>query len=125
MASFRDIKRKARRDVHQHLRVPALYLATREATPVECFVRVHTKFAALGDMKGTNFNYAEREEETPKLIIWREEISQPARNAIISVETGEAYQIDSVQPADDLTITVNVTAMDSEDTVGLPVPEST
>ncbi len=106
------------------MRVPALYLATRDAVPVPCFVRVHTKFAALGDMKGTNLRFAEREEETPKLIIWREEIPQPARNAIISVELGEAYQIDNTQPDDDLTITVMVTVMLPEDTTGLPVPET-
>ncbi len=122
MRSFRDIKRNARRVVQLHLRVPALYLATRDAVPVPCFVRVHTKFQALGDMKGTNFNYAEYEDITPRIILWREELPQPSRNAIISVEAGEAYQIDNVQPADDLTITAMVTAMDIEDTAGLPIP---
>ena len=124
MRSFRDIKRRARRDVHQHMRVPALYLATVGAVPVPCFVRVHTKFQALGDMKGTNFNYAEYEDITPRIILWREELPQPVRNAIISVEAGEAYQIDNVQPADDLTITAMVTAMDLSDTVGLPIPST-
>ncbi len=124
MRSFRDIKRNARRAVQLHLRVPALYLATRDAVPVPCFVRVHTKFQALGDMKGTNFNYAEYEDITPRIILWREELPQPSRNAIISVEAGEAYQIDNVQPADDLTITAMVTAMDIEDTADLPIPST-
>lgn len=124
MASFRDIKRRARRDVQLHLRVPALYLASIDAVPVQCFVRVHTKFQALGDMKGTNFNYAEREDITPRIIIWREEIPQPVRNAIISVEAGEAYHIDNTQPPDDLTITAMVTQLDNEDPklADLPIP---
>lgn len=124
MASFRDIKRRARRDVQLHLRVPALYLASIDAEPVPCFVRVHTKFQALGDMKGTNFNYAEREDITPRIIIWREEIPQPVRNAIISVEAGEAYYLDNIQPPDDLTITAMVLQMDADDEklALLPVP---
>lgn len=125
MASFRDIKRRARRDVQTHMRVPALYLASIDAVPVPCFVRVHTKFQALGDMKGTNFNYAEYEDITPRIILWREEIPQPVRNAIISVEAGEAYYLDNVLPPDDLTITATVAKLDDDDPklAMLPVPE--
>ena len=124
MASFRDIKRKARRDVQKHLRVPAYYLVSGEAEPVACFVRLHTKFGALGDMAGTNLGYAEREEILPRIILWREEIPQPVRNAIISVEEGEAYLIDHVQPADDLTITATVVVMPASEAAGLPYPGS-
>ncbi len=124
MATFRDHKRRARRNVHKHMRVAAFYLADRNAVPVPCFVRVHTKFQALGDQAGTNLNYAEREDVTPRIIFWREELPQPSRNAIISVEVGEAYQIDNIEPADDLTITAMVTRMDLADTIDLPVPET-
>jgi hypothetical protein len=124
MASFRDIKRRARTDVQRHLCVRALYLASIDAVPVPCFVRVHTKFQALGDMKGTNFNYAEYEDITPRIILWREEIPQPVRNAIISVEAGEAYYLDNVLPPDDLTITATVAKLDDDDPklTMLPVP---
>ncbi len=126
MASFRDIKRRARTDVQKHLRVRALYLATIDAVPVPCFVRVHTKFQALGDMKGTNFNYAEYEDITPRIILWREEIPQPVRNAIVSVEAGEAYYLDNIEPPDDLTITAMVVKMDDDDPklAMLPNPET-
>ncbi len=123
MVSFRDIKRRARSDIHGHMKVRALYLANRTATPVPCYVRVHTSFAALGDMKGTSFRYAEREEFTPTVILWREEIPAPLRNAIISVEAGEAYYVDHVNPADDQTITVTVVPLTDDDAQGLPVPE--
>jgi hypothetical protein len=122
MAGFRDILRRGRRDVHQHMHVAALYIV-EGAEPLPCTVRVHNKFLALGDMKGTSFDYAEREDITPKLILWREEIPQPQRNAIISVEAGEAYQIDHIAPPDDLTITATVIRMSADDAAGLPVPE--
>ena len=127
MASFRDIKRKARSDVHKHMRVTALYIppASIDAaqTPIPCTVRVHSKFAALGDMAGTNFGYAERSEILPRLLIWRAEIAQPVRGAIVSVEEGEAYSIDFVEPHDDLSITATVKRLSAEKSLGLPVPE--
>lgn len=123
MASIRDIKRRARSDLHNHMRVRALYLSTRTATPVPCYVRVHTSFAALGDMKGTSFRFGEREEFTPSIIVLRAEIPAPLRNAIISVEAGEAYYVDHINPPDDATITVHVVPMLADDAVGLPVPE--
>jgi len=124
MRSKRDIIRRARRDVQQHLRVPALYLATLASRPIPCFVRVHTSNAALGDMKGTSFSYAERIEFTPSVLIWREEVAAPVRGAIISVEPGEAYKIDHVSPPDDLTIKATVVALSAREATGLPVPES-
>lgn len=123
MPGFRDILRRGRRDVHKHLHVAALYIESADAEPVPCTVRVHKHFAALGDMKGTSFDYAEREEVTPKLILWREELPEPRRNAIISVEAGEAYMIDHIGEPDDLTITATVTRMSQSDAAGLPVPE--
>jgi hypothetical protein len=124
MRSKRDIIRRARRDVQEHLCVPALYLPTRDATPVPCAVRVHTSNAALGNLSGSNFGYAERVEFTPSVLIWREDITAPVRNAIISVEPGEAYLIDYVAPPDDLTIKANVVPLSAAEAAGLPVPES-
>lgn len=123
MRSKRDIIRRARRDVQHHLRVPALYLATPTSQPIPCFVRLHTSNAALGDMKGTSYSYAEREEFTPSMLIWREEIAAPVRNAIISIEPGEAYVISHIAPPDDLTIKATVTPLPANEAVGLPVPE--
>ena len=120
--AFRDIKRRARRAVQQQMGVPVLYLATRTSKPLECNMRVHTKFGALGDMKGTSMSYAEREDIAPRVIIWRDEVPNPVRNAIISVETGEAYFIDHLMPPDDLTITALVVALTEDEAAGLPVP---
>lgn len=108
MKSFRDIKRRARGDVHRHMRVPALYIESVGAKPRRVMVRPHTQFSALGDMKGTSFSYAERIEFTPTCIFWRDELPEPRRNAIITVQEGEAYYLDTVLPPDGQTIKVNL-----------------
>lgn len=122
MRSFRDIKRKARRDLHRELQVPALYIADIGGPAVLVHVRPHTKFNALGDLQGTNFNYAEREEPQPRIIFMRDEVMAPKRGAIISVEPGEAYRVDHTQPADDISITAYVIQLTEKEAVGLPVP---
>lgn len=127
MSRFRDIKREARRDLHQELEVAALYIAEWPlpdgATPVPVTVRIHTSFAALGDQKGTNFNSAEMLDRQPQMIFLREQGVTPRRQAIVSVAPGEAYRIGVVQPADDITIKADIVVMPATQTTGLPVPE--
>jgi hypothetical protein len=123
MSSFRDIKRKARRDLHREMQVPALYMLSRDdENPRLVHVRLHTKFVELGDQKGTNFLSAERLDIEPRIIFMRDEVNVPARNAIISVVTGEAYYVDRTEPADDITIKAYVVEMTVADAAGLPVP---
>ena len=124
MSRWRDIKRRMRRDVHDTMRVPALYLATRQAVPVPCMVRLHTKFSAVGDLPGGGSQYAERMETTPRVILDRNDVEMPDRNGIISVAPGEAYRILSTQPADGEFVTVNVAALPAADAASLPVPEA-
>ncbi len=123
MSRFRDIKRQARRDLHEELEVAAFYIAEPDADPVPVTVRVHTSFAALGNQKGTNFNSAEMIDRQPQIIFMRDQGVIPRRNAIVSVEVGEAYKIGVVQPPDDLTIKADITPVPKSETVGLPVPE--
>lgn len=123
MIPFRDIKRKARRDLHNHMGVPALYIESKGAEPRPITVRLHTRFDALGDQKGTNFHSAEREEVIPRIIIMRDEVPSPKRNAIVSIEPGEAYYLDAVQPPDDITITIHVVPLTAKEAEDLPVPE--
>lgn len=121
MSVFRDIKRSARQDLHLHLSVPAV-LVTSGADPFLCTVRIQNSFAALGDLKGTSFHYAEREEISPKAIFLRSEVPNPKRGDIISVEVGEAYRIDSVLPPDDITVAANILRLTGDSLTGLPVP---
>lgn len=107
--------------------VPALYLLPADPgpweEPVPCGVRLHLKFQALGDLKGTSSHYAEREEMTPKAIFFRDDVDAPARDAVISVAVGEAYRIDHTLPADGEFVTASIVPLTASETVGLPVPE--
>lgn len=120
MPTFRDHKRKARRQLHQRLAVPAIYIAPGGAQTA-CTVRLHTTFPAIGgDIEGGYQFGAERFDQTPRLVFLLEEVASPIRAGIVSVGPGEAYQIDSVREPDDITITANVFKMSV--TTGLPVP---
>lgn len=109
--SVRDeIKRPARRALHDKFKVRALYFATPAGTPVPVGVRVHTKFKALGNLDGGGAGWAEMQDTTPRLIFQRSEM-QPAQGALISVEPGELYQVGNVRPADDEFVTADVAEM--------------
>lgn len=105
--SFRDIKRKARSIVHDTMQTPALYVSTDgEQWPVG--VRLHYSFRLIGDTSAGM--YADRQEIMPR-IIFRADEMVPARGAIVSIDHGEAYRIDNVQPKDDLWVTADVLRM--------------
>lgn len=121
-----DIKRPARRAIHDKFKVPALYLVNPAATPVAVGVRVHTKFQALGDLDGGGAGWAEREEMTPRLIFQRSEM-QPARGALVSVEPGEMYRVEVALPPDDEFVTAQVVVLSAGEIAklfpgGQPVP---
>lgn len=123
--SLRDIKRQARRDLHALMRLPALYIAAPGGPGVLIHIRVHTKFDALG-LKGAEAGLAERRELIPKIIFMRDELDAagvvPKRNAVVSVEPGEAYRLDNADAPDDISLTFFVTALKPSDTVALPTP---
>lgn len=129
--SFRDIKRKARRALHKELRVPAYYLLPTTAgssdkyeKPVLVYVRYHPEYESLGEIPGRGDNYAERQAVTPRIIFMREEVDKPKRNAVISIEDGEAYRVDNTLPPNDITITAEVNRMREADLDGLPFPDA-
>lgn len=119
---LREIKSAARTALHRGMSVPAYYIATPGAEPLPCTVRVHTKVAQLGDLKGTNFSYAETEEVVPKLVLWRAEIAAPANKAVVTISAEEAYRIGVVRPPDGLTVTVEVAALKPLEAAALPYP---
>lgn len=122
MASHREHKRNGRRQLHQRLAVPAVYVAP-DSTQTECSVRLHTIFPAIGGDIENGYQYgAERFDQTPRLVFLISEVPSPARGGIVSVEAGEAYRIDSIREPDDITVTANVIRLTGEDTAGLPLP---
>lgn len=110
------------------MEVPALYIEdTALPVPVPCTVRVHSKMNALGELKGTSFDYAERHEMIPRLIFLIEEVV-PANGSVVTIIDPatllkEAYRVDNRLPRDGITVTAEVTVMTPAEYAGLPFPE--
>ncbi len=121
--SLRYIKRKARHTLHCAMKIPALYIENVGDTPIACNVRIHTRFDAIGELNGGTAYTATVEASIPKIIFKKDEVT-PDRTAIVSVEPGEAYQIDRTDPPDDEYITAYVIRMEESKTIDLPVPEN-
>jgi hypothetical protein len=124
--SFRDIKQKARRDLHNELKVAAIYVPDpknlQTSPPFEITIRVHSSLNAIGDVKGTSYSYAEREAVQPKLVFMRDQVPQPARDAVVVISEDEAYRVDVSQPPDLITITCRVVRLKPGQFTGLPTP---
>ena len=119
---LRDIKNKARLDLHEEMKVPAFYFPPGSFVAAPCFVRVHSMFRALGDIQSNQVGLAEREEMVPRLVFLASEIV-PARAGIITISATEGYRIDVVQPPDGLTITAFVVPLTVTQLAGLTYPE--
>lgn len=136
MTTIRDIRRKARRDLHQHMQIPAAYIPVT-GTPVLVYIRDHTKFRANaieGGVRSGTGSMVERQEMAPSIIFMRDELATAGvtliKNGIISVETGEAYRLNNAEAPDDITVKWFVTAITQADELAtfvvpddFPLPE--
>lgn len=125
--ALRDIKRRARRDLHDEMQVPAMFLVDLLSPGVLIHVRVHVKFDQVGKITARNSEWMLVEDKAPEIVFMRDELAEKGltlvRNVVISVEVGEAYTIDRLKAPDDISITAVVNVMRPEDTEGLAVPE--
>lgn len=96
--------------------VPTDFVATK--------ARAHGKRGQIGDLAGTNLNYAEMIDRKEAVILWREDIPNPVRLAVIVFSATEAYWVDSIDPPDGQTVKVNVTRADPAEIAGLPLPDA-
>lgn len=117
---FREIKTTARRQLHDKMKVPALYLD--DADEIALTVRVHTQWKALGELKGTSFDYAEREAAIPQIVFMRAQIESPVRNARVILSAEEGYFVDHTQPPDGISVIAKVRPMTAAQMVGVPYP---
>lgn len=131
MGRFHEQMNRGRRKLHEFMQRPALcfehpYRPGDAGKPIT--VRVHDNYLRLGDLKGTNFNYAEKEEDVPTLIFMRDELAAQGielkRNMIVSVEPGLGYRISTPKPPNGITISTTASRLDDEDVDGLPVPQN-
>lgn len=128
--SIRDIRRKARRALHDAFKVAVLYIP-RAGEPVLLHARDHTKFrvnAIEGAVRSGNGQMVGRQEMEPSIIFMRDELAEKGvmliRGGIISIERGEAYALDNAEAPDDITVKWFVTAISNKAELdSLPVPE--
>lgn len=130
MSRLRDHKRRARRDLHREMSVPAFYI-NGNAAPLLVTVRIHTSEADGGN---TDDRYGEavRRDIAPRAIFNVPEMADalnvsatswfPARGAKLSVEAGEAYTIGDSKPRDGEFITASIARLSGSALNGLPVP---
>ncbi len=125
MTSFRDIKRSARTSLHEIMRTRVVYIESAGDDGIPAFARLHTKFDVIASGQGPN-GLAVRHELQPKIIFMRAEMAALEitlkRNAIISVEPGEAYSLDNQDAPDDITVSWFVSVVGPNAATGLPVP---
>lgn len=125
MGNFRDQMRKGRAVIHQKMGDGAIIFAwpPEDGESVEILasvnVRVHEKFLMEGDLKGTNYHYAEVEANAPVAVFWREEFV-PVRGLFFLTEYGRGYMIDHALDPDDQTQNAKVTELLDIDMVGWP-----
>lgn len=112
--SFRDIKQKSRRDLHEHMKVAvACYVGGKlfaEEDRREISVRIHNKNVNAGDLAGTSLGYAEVREDAPKIVFDVLEY-EPKRLDVVIVAASEGYRVDTVDPSDGEFQTANVVRM--------------
>lgn len=103
MNPYRDLKRRARRQLHAHMSEPVWFLETADSDPVLTTVRLHFKFDRLGELLRGGF--ADRQEELPKLIFMG---VKPRRGSLVVTEDMGVYRVDNASPPDDITVTAEV-----------------
>lgn len=134
MQNIRDIRRKARTDLHMAMRVPALLClpgVTPAFVPRLLHVRDHTKFrvnAIEGAVRSGNGQMVDRQEMAPSIIFMRSEVAATGitlmKNMIVSIERDEAYRLNNAEAPDDITVKWFVTAITNKAELdALPVPE--
>lgn len=125
MESFRDLKLRSRRALHEAMKVPAIYYARPGSAPALIHVRPHTAPRLQGDMKGTNLSYAEVWESPTTVIFDVEEVGQIVpRNAVVIVGLTEAFLVDHDRVAYNVTVTAEVKPAEPHTLIGKLLPDA-
>jgi len=122
MSSLRDIKLQMRGDLHLGMSVPALYTPAPDETPLDCTVRIWLKSDLMAAQDGVQGG-ADLANPEDRIRFSLAEIPVLRRNAVVSVEVGEAYRIDFLYPVDLGYQTARVLRLTAAEAEDLPVPE--
>lgn len=109
--AWKDDLAAARAAVHTQFAQVAEYLVAgatvTAAIPVT--VRVHDQTLIKGDING--FGYGEKALDVPQIVFLASELASPARGAVVTLDSGEGYRIDTVLPQHGITIPCDVTRL--------------
>lgn len=133
MSTHREIKRRARLQLHERLSETVLYLSDREAQGVPITVRLHTSFGEAGDLLATRVGFGERQELLPRIVFLNSQV-RPLRDAYVITKDMGAFKVDNDLPPDDITTMAEVSEVLRETATrygwdvtlpwcGLPPPE--
>lgn len=122
MQRFMVAQRRATRQKFDRLGRIALYYADPAAmNPRIIRVCITDRFTTAGDQKGTSLNSAEMEIETPMIEFLLDE-AEPRQNSFVAVQRGLVYQIDTLLPFDDITVTGRAARLRPEKVRNYPHP---
>lgn len=122
MSVFRDIRRAARLDLHDHLQVPAYYQRAPGAAVQFCNVRVWIAFGKIGTVKGSRIYPGEMENENDRIRFRLAQIPRVENGATVSIEFGEAYRVNNTLAIDDDFQTAEVIRLPSSANLQVPGP---
>ena len=123
MSRFAAALERSIRQKFRHMADVALYFVDpAAANPKFIHVCITDRFLMVGDLKGTNFNYAEIEVESPTIEFLREQVD-PVANAYVSVKPGLVYQIDTVLPPEGISVTARALRVPAAKLRNFPTPD--
>jgi len=133
MLSTRDMKRRARVQLHERMSDPVIYIETPASEHVGVLARLHLSFKEIGELLRGGF--ADRAEMTPSIVFMRQQAHVVRQGVVVTCDMG-AYRIDQVYPPDDITVTAEVIKLTDSQVVangwdlnapyyGLPIPPIT
>lgn len=107
MNSKYQIFLRARRRLHDKLKIPVIIYPKAGGSPIETFARVHYGYGFVGDQLGTNFNYVEISDyKELNFLFWIEETPEVKYGDIVTVPWGKTYTMDAHQLEDKWTYKV-------------------
>lgn len=108
MASWREVRDKARTQVHSTFGLPAVYTPPNATLPEHssaCSVRIHESVVLSGDFDSSGM--AEQNFSAPEMVFLVSEVS-PVIGAVCAVTGVRSYRIEYVYPVDGLTVKAEV-----------------
>lgn len=114
MQSFRELKRQARKQLHDSIGEGVVYISMIGAEPAITSVRLHTNVESNGELRRSGF--AEAEELVPKIVFMNHYL-KPSKNSVVVTDTQGAFICDIIEPPHDITTTAIVTQLNKTEYV--------